>query len=48
MTTTTLRSLMDKGYRPVECPSCTGKTDADGRPVVVWVMQVPTRHRRSR
>ena len=43
MTTATLRDLMSKGYHPVACPSCTGKRDADGRPVVIWVLQVPNR-----
>jgi len=42
-----IRTLISKGYRPVECRSCTGKRDRDGRPVAVWVLLVPSRRRAS-
>jgi len=32
-----MREMISRGYRPIECPSCTGQVDADGRPVVLCI-----------
>jgi hypothetical protein len=36
-----IREMISRGYRPIECPSCTGQVGEDGRPVVVCVWLRP-------